>query len=117
MNDDAGPLLQHPRKEAAIQTHSREEIQFKFLLPQIIRKLKSAPAWRSRAADAVNQNIKAAKTVNGCPNNVICPGARADVRLNESFGIGARRDRPGRREHSAPAKQQSIYGGLSYPPC
>src|SRR4051794_41166744 len=115
MNDDAGSLLQHSGEEAAIQTHSREEIQFKFLLPNIISKLKDPTAWRRRSANTVNQNIKPAKTMNSFFNDLIRSRACAEVRFNESFGIGTGWDGPGCREYFAPTKQQSIYGGLSDP--
>src|SRR6185295_2614725 len=66
-------------------------------------------AGRRRTADAVDQNVQTAETVQGCLDDVVRSRACAAIRLNKLFWIATCGNRSSRGEHRAATASQAIH--------
>src|SRR5262245_52972432 len=83
MDDDAVSLVQHSRKERAIEPNGGEKVGVYGLLPIVIAESERAAAGCAGAADIVDEDVQAAETILYVPDDPARALGPADVRLNE----------------------------------
>ena len=116
MDNHPGALLEHAGKKPAIETDGGEQIQFKFLLPDVIGQSQDATAGRGGTANTVDQDVEATEPLESVLDDLIGSRSRRAIGLNESFAITAFGDRSRRGEYRRSALEQAIDGCFANAP-
>src|SRR5438445_7872495 len=84
-DDDPGSLLQHARKEFAIEANGGEQVGVEGAPPIVVAEGEDTAARRARAAHVVDQNVEAPETVPHLPRHLADALRGADVSLDEEL--------------------------------